>query len=577
MKGQLNARLPGLRATRRLGTGGGAGPTKLAVGATFGGIGDGLASASGGVGPGSANVLHAFERLASPWLQPVAAPVLCRSGSTMFRTSGSNYAWINPYAADALALQWPNVYLFTSCIANDNVWSTNPVGSVPLQDWKGAVTYCYGKFAAYAGPSDVFLVEIGVASTKLNESTYRAAVQAEQIAHVNSLGDPRVVLADTSVLLPPESYSAESGGFYVHGDERGASARATIMWNLVKDRIESKTLDQVTDMIYAGTYPLMAAAQGDTDRDLAGTGGTLTNVSDGGGGIAASKLITNTTGSVSISAAMQAVSGSRRKIVVTLGGTASSAGKVMIGDKNNLSLAAKPGQYVRTGARMKAPSGFHNWGVDWNGALYGIGGAGANSIANNAMVGAGEASGFDALLFANELNLWGNSTTFTGRRNLALFFRSGTTLSGTIEVSDFFHYLVDERSRVPAAYLGALVNGNGALFFSSANQHVRASGTISQAAGGTIRVDPGLWVPRGLTEADFVARRLYKGTAADTAIGSGTQIGATMSGAAWISEVGAGVVAPGDRIFPEVDVICPLTSRVITIRGSAADAMMATS
>jgi hypothetical protein len=85
-----------------------------------------------------------------------------------------------------------------------------------------------------------------------------------------------------------------------------------------------------------------------------------------------------------------------------------------------------------------------------------------------------------------------------------------------------------------------------------ANYRLRPTGTVTAAAGGTVRIEPGRWAPHGLTEADFVQRRLYKGTAATVATGSGTLL-ATLSGSTWAYAVPAGAVAAGDLIYVEVD------------------------
>ncbi len=550
--------------------GGGGGAPITPMGSTWGIIGDGLVATSGGVGSGSPNYGHRFGARMGGRLQPVAAPILGRSGTTIFRTSGSNHPWINPYAIDAMIAQRPNVFIFGSCGANDNLLSTDPVGNVLLDDWRDAVDYAFAEWDAYAGVNDLFVVVGTIPSTKAGETTHRANVWTEQENHVIAIGDSRVVWVGLDAMLPPSDFSIDSGALYVHIDERGAHFIADAIYDAIDARVEAATVDDVLAAIYAGTYPLMSGSQLDTDRNLAAPDtGTLTNVT---GAVATSKLINNTTGSASISAAMETIAGSQRRIVVTLGGTSSAAGKVMIGDRLNFTVAASPGQYVRTGAKVVAPAGYFNFGCDYG--SWGISGGGANSIINNARVGAGDAQPIDALMFANEQPLSASSASFAARRNFAVFWRSGTALSGEIEFSDPFAYLVSERDRVPAAFLGKLADGNGGLQFTT-NYRMRLSGTISQAAGGTLRVETGYVVPRGLLNSDFVARRIYRGLVTDTALGSGTLI-ATLSGTDWTNTFGAAVVTTGDRIHVEIDILCPITGLIVTERSIGTDALTAT-
>ncbi|ARQ56993.1 hypothetical protein Kim5_CH00886 [Rhizobium sp. Kim5] len=87
----------------------------------------------------------------------------------------------------------------------------------------------------------------------------------------------------------------------------------------------------------------------------------------------------------------------------------------------------------------------------------------------------------------------------------------------------------------------------------SGGSKMRPSGTISAAAGGTLRVETGSWNMFGLTEADFAERRFYKGgTAGQAGVGTGTQIGSAMTGSTWTQTFGAGVVTAGDLLYVEI-------------------------
>lgn len=544
--------------------GGGGGATLLAAGSTWGWIGDGLQAPSGGSGTGIANPAHQFMRLIGGRLQPVPVPIMARSGSTIAQDISSNRAWIKPYAIDAMATQVPDVFIFGTCGANDNILSTNPGASaasgattnVYLQDWYDAVAYAYGKFTAYNGK--LFVVCLTASSTKTNESTYRPTVWAAMIAHIAAMTalDSKVVLADISDMTDATQWSVDSGSSYTHLDERGAYHLALAVFNAIDAKIESKTNDEVRDMIAAGTYPLITGSQLDSDETLAGSGGTVTGPGITGT-LATSLVITNTSGATGITVAQTSTSSGRTKTVVTLAGTASGDGKVMLQDKNNLSFTGTPGQQWRTGAIVRMPANIiRNAGADlFNTA--GFWGGTAVSLIDNTRAGANETHAIDALLFYAAISgtsgtlPFGSSTTFTGKRSLALFVKSGQALSGAFEMERPFAYRISNRTAAAPAYIGDTKDSNNSLILNT-NWRLRPTGTISQAAGGTIRVEPGSWNLFGLTEADFVERRIYKGTVSDTAVGSGTLI-ATLSGSTWTNTFGAAAVTTGDRIFVEVD------------------------
>lgn len=523
-------------------------PPVAPVGSTFVWIDDGLGAAGGGVGPGLNNAPHQFEQMMSGRLQPVVMPILAMSGTTIKTTSGTNYAWIQPYAIDAAAKMTPDVWVIGGG-ANDNLLSQDPSGSW-MQDWDSMVAYAYAQFQATSGK--LFVVKATPASDKAGETTWRAPGWAHQAAVVAALtaADDRVFFVPLSGMLPTNSFSIDTP-LYVHIDERGAWYEANAVKAAIDARVQTKTAQQIRDMIAAGTYPLMSGAQLDTDEALAGTGGTVTGPGITGT-IATSKAISNTTGATGISVAQVSTTGGRTKTVVTLAGNSSSAGKIMVQDKSNLSLAATKGQYIRTGVIARASAGFHNFGMDWNGALYGLWGGTGNSLVNNALVGAGETHPLDALIFNNDLALWAGPANFTGKRSFALFWRTSTALSGTMEFERWFAYVVSERTRHAPAYLGELANANGDRL-TTTQQRLRPTGTVSAATGGTVTIEPGVWTPRGLLDTDRPAKRVYKGNSGHTAVGSGTLLGTVTDPATWTLAVAGGAAAQNDLIYVEVD------------------------
>lgn len=631
--GGLGTRLGTLGAG--LGTGGGSTPALLPVGFTYGLVTDGLGSAGGGVGSGPNNFGHQLERRLNGRGQPVPLSPLGKSGSTIKTDSGSNKAWIYPYAIDALLAQYPDKPVIGPFGANDNILSTNPGANAAsgsttnpfLQDWYDAVSYAYGKFAAYGGK--LFVIVPTFPSNKSNERLYRDQVWAAMAAFAASLGggDPRVLFASLTGMLEPGigymgcNWSSDTAGStwignasisgttltvnsttsgtlangavltgvgiiegttitggagstwtvnnsqtvssrtiyagvqWVHADDRGADYMAAQVMALIDSKVESKTADQIADMFTAGTYPLMSGVQLDNDEGLAGTSGTVTASQGMTGSIATSKLILNTSGATGITVSQVSTSGGRTKTQAVLAGTATSDGKIMIQDRVNISVSATPGQYIRTGFILRIPNCARNWGSEWNNNA-GFWGGGATSIANNALQGANPATPVDALIFngmmgSGTLN-FGSSTTFSGKRSAAMFVKSGQALSGNIEMERPFTWKISNRTAGAPVYIGDLKDSAGTYFLSANGGRLRPTGTISQAAGGTIRVEPGAWNLFGFTEADFVERRIYKGNSGNTGVGTGTLI-ATLSGSNWTQTFAAAAVTTGDLIYVEVD------------------------
>lgn len=529
----------------------------LPVGSTFTFVGDGLESPSSGVGSGISNTPHQFQQLIAGRLQPTALPILAMSGITI-KTNNGSPPWIYPYALDAALAQTPDVFIFDSNGANDNLLSTDPVGSPSvLNDWKTALLYAYNGCVAYGCK---LLVVVGtVPSTKTSpglESTYRGPVWVAQQAYALSLGSgnkPKIIWVDLSGMVPASNFSIDSGSSYTHSDERGGIYHATQLYNAISPYVELRTPNQILDLITAGNYPLMTGVQLDSNTGL--TTATSSSLTGPGvtGTIDGSKQIVNTTGATGITVSQVSTVVGRTKTVVDFSGATatSSGGKVMVQDRSNISITTTPGRYVMNGALIRNGAGYWNMGADWNGNLYSLWGGGASSLSSNARVGAGTVSGLDTLMMDNPLSVYSNSTTFTGKRSWAFYWATGSTLTGTFEIERPFSYLISERTKHAATYLGDVRNASNTRL-AAATQALRPTGSLSATTGGTIRVEPGLWTPRGMTETDFATRRIYKGTVANLGVGSGTLL-ATLTGSTWTSTFGAAVAIAGDLIYVEID------------------------
>lgn len=511
------------------------------VGATFGFTGDGIMSQ--GSAPGTRNMGDWFLQLMGLRLQPVPMWNCAQSGTVMTRTVGSNAnVWINPYAIDALAAQRPDVAIFGNCGHNDKLKEVDPdTNATALNDWKDAVTR-----HVLANPQALLIPVMGTwPSAQVAETpAIRAKVWAAQAGHVAGFGDPRLLFVDVSGVDPAVA-NDPTDTFRVHPDTDGGQIGGLLLYAAIGPRVAPAAPAQVQAMIDAVTYPLMGA-QADTDRALAGTGGTATTGLQAGSQIATSKLVSNACGAT-VGAAMVSM-GSYARAVVTLSGIASSDGNVLVQDKANLSVAATPGQQVLTGFGARVPAGAHRLGSDWSNYGSGMSGvaSGNDTVSDTALF-----TPLDTIWTTPPLPVFSTSAP-AAKRSLALRYKAGMTLAGAIEVYQPFAWVIRDRLRHAPVYLGDVKPAGTGSSPTATNYRLRPTGSVSAAAGGTVRVEPGRWAPHGLTETDFVQRRVYKGTAANVAAGSGTLL-ATLSGATWTCAVPAGAVAAGDLLFVEVD------------------------
>lgn len=366
-----------------------------------------------------------------------------------------------------------------------------------------------------------------------------------------------------------------SDAFWVHFDERGGWTDADLLWSVISPYIAS-AVDAEFDRIFAGTYPYMAGAQLDSDRNLVGTGGTVDATVSGT--IATSKAIQDGSGvgNTHVSVSMAVDNGSRNKIVIPYDGAGiATGGRLRVYDKSNFGVTASPGQHIRAGCRVKSTSKGHNWGFAHGN--YGQHGGGGFSLGNNARVGALETHNIDGGFVSYGVPLFGADTSFSTMRTWAMYWRNTTAIGGTIELSQFFIYLMSRRGLIPTAYIGNTVDAAGTAYFSAAGQVARGSGSVSAAAGGTLRGDPGLVVPSGILGSDYTAIKFYKGTAANTGFGTGTQIGTTVGNGVWSITVGAGVVTTGDKIWVDFTVLDPFdNTTLVTWRCALANVVTAT-
>ncbi|WP_062203460.1 fibronectin type III domain-containing protein [Aureimonas sp. AU12] len=491
------------------------------IGAVMNATGDGIASE--GSAAGLRNMWGVFERRLGLRMQPSPVSLIARSGTTIARTIGTNTPWIYPLALDAQAAQKADVPFFLTCGANDDVLSTDPVASpASLNDWKTAVSYY-----VQSNPQALRLpIMMTWPSGKGAEATYRATVWNLQRDYINALkaSDPRVVLIDCSSIVPAE---VANDANLVHPHEIGADKGAQLIMAAIEPHLAPATKAQVLDMIFAGTYPKMGA-QRDPDRDLAVSGsGVVTAPVQGT--VPSSKAISTTTGSNGIVASLVDTTNGRKKQVIRAGGSGSAAGIIKYEDKTALPLALTPGQYALAGMGAKLPPGYLGYGFE----LGSVAQSGSYQAAANAGTTAPISYTLDTILIARPSAP--ATSVGTAKKTISFRYGAGALPEADIEIEQPFGWAINDRTRHRPAHLGAVATPL-ALF-----------GVLSGGAG-TIRVNPGSFVPAGLTETDFAERRIYKG--GDATIGSGTLV-ATLTGSTWTWAT-SGIVA-GDALWAEVD------------------------
>ncbi len=349
--------------------------------------------------------------------------------------------------------------------------------------------------------------------------------------------------------------TAYAGCQFVHGDSRFADFLADAVYAVTDPLIESKTDDEIMDMIVAGTYPMMSGAALDADAGLAGTAGTVTASQGMTGSIATSKLIVNTTGASGIVVSQVATSGGRTKTRAALDGVTTVDGVIRFADKSNINFSAvvTPGQSIMSAAIYRLSGGFRNFGAalgaftNWA--------RGSAPSAGTAVFDESRSLDKAIMIGADQNVIWTNAVSFApvAARGWAAFFAAGTSLVGKIMEWERPNYWKRSNRLAGAmAYIGDIKNG-AAGYLLSANYRMQPRGTYSASTGGTLRHEPGRWNLEGLTEADFASRRFWKGgTAGQAGVGTGTPMDVAVTGSTWTQALAAGLAAQGDQIYTEI-------------------------
>jgi hypothetical protein len=523
----------GLGIGPRSGGGGGTPPpsVSLAMGDTYGYVGDGIPSEGAASG--------------------ICVPHLAVSGTSISNpaNAGSAHAWINPTAINALGAQKPDVFMFLSCGANENLLGQSSTSSPQMLDWIAACQAGYAK--AKAVGSKIYLAETTWPSAKTGEATYREANwvrQREVIDALSEPGGPVIVRVDTNT-VDPAVHNILDAGNRVHPNQEGGLFGTLLIVTALAPYYTHPGKQAILDAIFGLTYPKLSTQNG-TDRALTGTGGTVTAPVTGSA--PTGKAVSTGTGAA-VASEVIATTGGRQAWRSNMDGTATGAGNIRKRDSANLSIpAATRGANVLSGAWLRIPAGMWSIGTDTGS----FGSNGTNQAGANSAVTAGTSTAIDSVVFTRPFPIKGAANYNTQRSWAVRPVNAAGAMPGTdFDLEQPFIGILSDVNRMPPEYIGDLQHGGGA-FVMDVKYRAAPTGTFSATTGGTLTAEIGQMNVYGIQESHVTERTFWRGTAADTAVDSGTQIGVNMTGSTW-SQTIAGSGSAGQLVYVQYTVTTP--------------------
>jgi hypothetical protein len=420
------------------------------------------------------------------------------------------------YARRASAIgQQADIPVFTSQGHNDLLMGTDP--DVDATQWN---KWTRNLDAWIAGNTTAGLIPVctTIKSTVASESTIASVGVITRAQRVNQLQlayiatkaalDSRIIAIDTFAVYDPANMSSDPTN-NTHPDKRGGYALGFgTIGPAIDPYVTAKTKDEILDLMRANTYPGLTGTNFDTDVLLqGGTGGTKSGTVAPTGSYPTGKRITNnlTNGtSVAVACSIDSSNPNYSKAVIAVSGTPAAEGTIVQDDTGAIAATGTtPAQYaaaawgvtIDDGAGA-APTGFQSLLAAYG--SFGSVGSSANDGTSLTLTHA-----IDTVLIAAPKPLFLSSGPLSA--NPALTTRwTATALTGRVQMSRPTLHTVSTPTRSAPAYIGADT-------ILSPNYQLRVTGTISQAAGGTLRLEPGAWAPYGLTEAHFTYRAFWKG------------------------------------------------------------------
>lgn len=444
--------------------------------------------------------------------------------------------------------QKADIAVFTSQGHNDGLMSTDPdLNPAILNKWKRNLdVWIDGNSGAYAIPVCSTLGSTVSGETQASNAnpglTRRQRVWQLQQAYVEAKADRRIYYVATGEAYDPPNMSMDSGGFYTHMDERGGYAIGFgVLGPAIGARVVAATKEDVLQMLYDGTYPGLVGGNIDGFGSLTGSGGTKTAAT---GSYANGKVLTNNLGGTSVVTASKDVVAGRERQIVTITGTPAAEGNILQTATSNVVVSATPGRHALLSVGLAIDNGSGGAPVGLKGLQGAFGNYGIiGRVQDSAGLSGPVANRIDTILMVPPKAFYSSSTQY-GAKPACDTRWANAALTGRTVLDRMSLRLIDTRTRSAPGYIGNDTIQNDTAKLS-------LTGTLTSGAG-TLRLEPGAWAPYGLTEADFMARRIYKGGGAGNAnIGAGVLM-ATLTGGAW-TWTASGVVA-GDQLFAEITV-----------------------
>ena len=517
-----------------VGAGGGAAPALAAIGSQIGIWSDGVMSE--GACPGARNAFLWTLSYLNGRCLPAPGYMQGKSGGDM----NTCLARL-PYTT----VQMWDIAVMGSMGHNDGLMNTDPdLDPTNTNLWKSNLI----AFVA-ANPNAKYIPVCSTLPSQVGGETQAIynKVWAIQQAAVTACADARVFYVATGEAFNPATMIA-GGGDTAHPNVLGGyTAGYLTIGPAIGAKIVAGSIATIQGMLQNTIYPGLSGGQLYSTNTLVGVAGSKAGTVVPTGEVATSHTLTNnlTNGtSVTVLASKSPPDPATPSTqVIDISGTPSAQNTVIFGTTATISVTGStPGQYALFAATLTfddgtgaAPVGLVQFSADFGN--FGIHGS------SGALAGAGADIGWPTttLMMVPPKPFFGGNGPFAASpRVLTRHSVINNDVEKTIN-SPTLH-LISTRSQSPAQYIG----GDS---ITGANYLLRLTGTLASGVG-TLRVEPGAWCPYGLTNADFSARRIYKGSSAT--IGSGTLV-ATLTGATWTWTTSG--ISGGDTLWAEVDAI----------------------
>lgn len=455
----------------------------------------------------------------------------------------------------AVDQQW-DVPVFSSQGHNDALMTTDPdLNATILDKWKRNLDAWIG-----GHPNALLIPVCGTLPSNVagetTASSFNPAISRRQRVYdlqeeyVAAKADDRLVYIDLSS-WDPTTGADDTGD--VHPNNAGGKSAADLIFAVIDPLVDSATKDEVADLFRLGTYPGLSGSNIHPDVLLAGTTGTKAGTPAPTGEYATGQRLTSnlTNGAgISLVASKDTSPDPYDKQIVTINGTSAAENTVVMDDTGNITIpGATKGQYAVFAEEVIVDDGSGGapdalWRILLATGSYGS--TGGNQASDSA-TGAPIDYPIDAWFISAPKAIFG-SGTLSANPGLTLRFDDIAMVNNRMVISRPCLYLLSTPNQSPAAYIG----GDTIV---GTNYQIRASGTISDASGGTLTLEPGQWAPYGLT---FGNKRVYKGGTAGGAdgqsgLGSGALLYTISAAGTWTQAVAAADVVAGDLLYVEID------------------------